>query len=229
VSLTVLDAFRFLSDIVTVGGGFQEAVVINREGISRLRCLSARRVTDIVVRVRIGSTDGEPEWEYELHFSQDSRSNPITKKEIVFRRGERILNRPDDDPEDRKDPARLTQTYYLEQINANRAFRDIAEFFALVRYHHLVPQLVRDPDRSLGRKNDPYGGDFLETVAQTPIKRRSSHLKRIRNALKVAVPQLAEIELTRDKRGGPHLRGRYEHWRPHGTSVRPAKDFAEIH
>jgi hypothetical protein len=42
-------------------------------------------------------------------------------------------------------------------------------------------------------------------------------LKRIRNALKVAVPQLAEIELTRDKRGSPHLRGRYEHWRPHGA------------
>jgi hypothetical protein len=95
------------------------------------------------------------------------KSNPIVKKEIVFRRGERILNRPDDDPEDSKDPARLTQTY-LEQINANREFRDIAEFFASVRY--LVPQLVRDPDRSLGRRNDPYGGDFLETVAQTPIK-----------------------------------------------------------
>jgi len=193
-------------------------VRVNEEypGISRLRCLSARRVTDIVVQVRIGSADGEPAWEYELHFSQDSRSNPVIKKEIVFRRGERILNRPDDDPEDRKDPARLTQTY-LEQINANREFRDIAEFFASVRYLHLVPQLVRDPDRSLGRRNDPYGGDFLETVAQTPIKRRSSHLKRIRNALKVAVPQLAEIELTRDKRGSPHLRGRYEHWRPHGA------------
>jgi len=127
---------------VTVGGGFQEAVVINRGGISRLRCLSARRVTDIVVQVRIGSADGEPEWEYELHFSQDSRFNP---------------------------------------------------------------------------RNDPYGGDFLEAVAQTPIKRRSSHLKRIRNALKVAVPQLAEIELTRDKRGSPHLRDRYEHWLPHGA------------
>lgn len=211
-----LDAFRFLSDIVTVGGGFQEAVVIKRGGISRLRCLSARRVTDIVVQVRIGIAEGKPEWEYELHFSQDSRSIPIVKKEIVFHQGERILNRPDDDPEDRKDPARLTQTY-LEQINANREFRDIAEFFASVRYLHLVPQIVRDPDRSLGRRNDPYGGDFLETVAQSPIKRRSSHLKRIRNALKVAVPQLAEIELIRDKRGSPHLRGRYEHWRPHGA------------
>jgi hypothetical protein len=37
-----LDAFRFLSDIVTVGGGFQEAV-LKRGGISRLRCLAARK------------------------------------------------------------------------------------------------------------------------------------------------------------------------------------------
>lgn len=75
-----LDAFRFLSDIVTVGGGFQEAVVIKRGGISRLRCLSARRVTDIVVQVRIGIAESKPEWEYELHFSQDSRSIPIVKR-----------------------------------------------------------------------------------------------------------------------------------------------------
>jgi predicted ATPase len=31
------------------------------------------------------------------------------------------------------------------------------------------------------------------------------------------VPQLAEIELFRDKRGAPHLRGKYEHWRPQGA------------
>jgi hypothetical protein len=33
----------------------------------------------------------------------------------------------------------------------------------------------------------------------------------------VAVPQLSELELTRDNRGAPHLRGRYEHWRPQGA------------
>ncbi|MBI4264615.1 MAG: AAA family ATPase, partial [Acidobacteria bacterium] len=39
----------------------------------------------------------------------------------------------------------------------------------------------------------------------------------IRDALRVAVPQLAEIELWRDERGTPHLRGKYEHWRPQGA------------
>ncbi len=209
----LLDAFRFLADIVTVGGGFQEAV-LKRGGVSRLRCLAARRNPDIVLHVCLGKSNGGFEWEYELHFSQNSQQQPVVKKERVLREGEEILARPLE--EDRKDPARLTQTY-LEQINANQEFREISTFFGSVRYLHLVPQLVRDPDRSLGRKNDPYGGDFLEQVARTPDRTQKSRLKHIQNALRVAVPQLAEIELFRDERGAPHLRGKYEHWRPQGA------------
>jgi predicted ATPase len=41
-----LDVFRFLSDIVAVGGGFQEAVR-RRDGVSKLRALAARHTTDI--------------------------------------------------------------------------------------------------------------------------------------------------------------------------------------
>src|SRR4030066_1417367 len=65
-----LDVFRFLADIVTVGGGFQEAV-LRRGGVSRLRCLATRRNPDIVVHVSLGNQSGESEWGYELHFSQD--------------------------------------------------------------------------------------------------------------------------------------------------------------
>jgi predicted ATP-binding protein involved in virulence len=44
-----LDVFRFLSDIVTVGGGFQEAVLKpGRVGVSRLRCLAARKNPNII-------------------------------------------------------------------------------------------------------------------------------------------------------------------------------------
>ena len=35
--------------------------------------------------------------------------------------------------------------------------------------------------------------------------------------MRVAVPQLQEIELFRDARGVPHLRGRCQHWRPQGA------------
>lgn len=44
----LLDALRFLHDLVAVGGGFQEAVG-KRGGVSRLRSLAARRYPDIAV------------------------------------------------------------------------------------------------------------------------------------------------------------------------------------
>ena len=100
---------------------------------------------------------------------------------------------------------------------ANQPFRDVANFFSTVRYLHIVPQLVRDPDRSVGLRQDPYGGDFLEQIAQTSDRTKKPRLKRIVNALRVAVPQLKELELWRDDRGTPHLRGKHEHWRPQGA------------
>ncbi|RLB30852.1 MAG: chromosome segregation protein SMC, partial [Deltaproteobacteria bacterium] len=42
----LLDVFRFLYDLVSVGGGFQEAVR-KRSGASSIRCLAARRHSDI--------------------------------------------------------------------------------------------------------------------------------------------------------------------------------------
>jgi predicted ATPase len=105
----------------------------------------------------------------------------------------------------------------LEQVSANRDFREIADFFTSVRYLHIVPQLVREPDRSVGRKNDPYGGDFLEQVARTPEPTQKARLRRIQDALSLAVPQLVELRMERDARGTPHLRGKYEHWRPQGA------------
>lgn len=208
-----LDVIRFLYDIVSVGGGFQEAVR-KRGGVSSLRWLGARRYPDLVVRVRIGTEDEISAWEYELRFTQDNRQRPVIKKEQVSRQGSELLGRPID--QDKRDPERLTQTY-LEQVNVNQDFREVADFFASIRYLHIVPQLVREPDRSVGRRNDPFGGDFLEQLARTPEKTRNAWLRRIRDALSVAVPQLNELELWRDVRGTPHLRGKYEHWRPQGA------------
>jgi predicted ATPase len=57
----------------------------------------------------------------------------------------------------------------------------------------------------------------LEQIARAQEKTRVAWLRRIRDALRVAVPQLQELELFRDVRGTPHLRGKYEHWRPQGA------------
>lgn len=208
-----LDVFRFLHDVVAVGGGFQDAVR-RRGGVSKLRCLAARRYPDVGIKVTVGGDENEGLWEYQLAFSQDNLQRPIIKQEIVKENGKMLLERPNRD--DGKDPERLYQTY-LEQVNVNREFRDISEFFGIVRYLHLVPQLVREPDRFVGRRYDPFGSDFLERIASTQERTRNARLRRIANALKVAVPQLNELQFYRDEKGSPHLRGRYEHWRPQGA------------
>ena len=208
-----LDVFRFLHDMVAVGGGFQAAVA-QRGGVSKLRSLAARRYPEIVIRVDMADREQQGQWQYELRFEQDNVRRAIISGERVTHNGQVLFERPDE--RDKEDQERLSQTY-LEQVNVNKEFRGVAEFFQSVRYLHIVPQLVREPDRSVGRKNDPFGGDFLEQIARTPEKTLNARFRRIRDALQVAVPQLQELELWRDERGTPHVRGKYEHWRPQGA------------
>lgn len=217
-----MDAFRFLHDVVTVGGGFQAAVQ-KRHGVSRIRSLSARKVPTVSLDVTIGSDDEPRQWRYVLQFAQDNQRRPYVATERVWFEDDLILSRPE--PEDELDRARLGQTH-LEQVNVNKGFRDVADFFDSVRYLHLVPQLVREPDRSVGKRDDPYGGDFLEAVASTNTRTRDARLRRIRESLRVAVPQLQELDLTRDQKGTPHLRGKYEHWRARGA-WQTEEDFSD--
>lgn len=179
-----------------------------------LRSLAARRYPGITVHVSLGTDESPTEWEYTLTFGQDNQRRPQIVREIVCHRGDVLLERPDQD--DELDSERLRQTH-LEQVNVNRAFRDVADFFSTIRYMHIVPQLVREPDRSVGRVNDPFGGDFLEQIARTNKRTREARLKRIADALKLAVPQLEELELFADVKGVPHLRGKYRHWRKNGA------------
>lgn len=210
----LLNAFRFVGDLVKVGGGFQQAIE-DRGGVTSIRALAARRNPDVEIGVTLG-TDTEPSlWEYSLSFTAQRGKLPVIRREVVTRAGVPVLNRPTED--DRDDPERLTQTH-LEQINTNKDFRQLFEVLGEVRYLHVVPQLIRDSERSQGKTNDPYGGDLLEQVAKVPKQTQEARLRRIQKALTIAVPQLAELELWRDPaKGTPHLRGKYEHWRPQGA------------
>jgi predicted ATPase len=208
-----LDVFRFLRDLASTGGGFQESIS-RRGGVAAIRCLAARRYPDVEIDVKLTALDSASRWGYEVAFNQDKQRRVLLRKERVLHNDKVLLVRPND--EDRKDPARLTQTY-LEQVNVNQSFRDLVTFFSSIRYLHIVPQLICEPDRSVGRPNDPFGGDLLEQIAKVPEKTRNSRMRRIKDALRVAVPQLQEIELQRDARGTPHLRGKYQHWRPQGA------------
>ena len=216
-----LDAFRFLRDIVMPGGGLERSVA-DRGGVSRIRCLAARRHPNVSIEVSLAE-GAKVVWRYRIDFAQDNQRRPLVKEERVWRDSEVVLSRPS--KEDDADPARLRQTH-LEQTIANRAFRDIATFFRTIRYYHIVPQLVRDPERSLGRTADPFGGDFLEQIARTNKRTRDARLRRILSALKVAVPQLGDLRLSKDERGVPHLEGNYEHWRPRGA-WQTERDFSD--
>ncbi len=121
----LLDAFRFLRDIVRVGGGLEKAVA-DRGGVSRLRSLAARRYPDIIIDVVID--DGTAtNWRYRIGIAQDNNARAyLLKEEKVWKAGKLILNRPDE--RDEEDIELLSQTH-LEQINSNRTFREIAEFF----------------------------------------------------------------------------------------------------
>lgn len=204
----VLDAFRFLRDLAKPEGGFQGAVR-ERGGVSQIRCLHARRQPNVSVEVEAEIRGVS--WGYRLDLTQDNQRRPVVALERVTRDGATLLDRPDS--EDRQDRSRLSQTH-LEQVTANKAFRELVDFLAEVRYLHVVPQLIRDPRRVIPVAGDPFGGDFLQQLARTPKKTLEARLRKINRALQSAVPQLRELRLERDSQGVPHLLGLYEHWRP---------------
>jgi predicted ATPase len=209
-----LDALRFLREIAKPGGGLQSSLS-QRGGLSKVRCLSARKNPDVEIEVEISESTNDIVWRYAIGLEQQVRGNrlPILKHERVWKNGLIVLDRPDSD--DNEDELRLTQTH-LEQISSNANFREVAKFLESIRYLHLVPQLLRSSEiyKSPAIPDDPYGRNFLELVARTPEKTRRSRLKKIEAALRQAVPQMRGLTDTKDDAGIPHLEVLYEHWRP---------------
>lgn len=209
----LLEAIKFLRNLVTVGGGLQEAVR-QLGGVGEIRSFMATKNPNVSIEIDIGDDEELAQWSYNLEFRAQERTRvPIVVLEEAFASGKAITTR--DKVADEADAARLTQTA-LEQVNANKAFRPIAEFLASVRYLHVVPQIIRDPNRSSGR-DDPFGGDLIERINATPPRTQAARLKRMEEALKIAVPKLSNLELEIDDKGVPHLRAKYNHWRPSGA------------
>lgn len=216
-----LDVFRFLRDIAKPGGGLQKAIQ-DRQSFSKIRCLSARKEPNIEIEIHLsefGSTDTI--WKYAMGIKQENRGyrQPYLVYERVWdQKNKLLIDRPNKD--DENDQIRLTQTY-LEQINSNAEFRDIAKFLESVLYLHLVPQLLRYPLAFSGPEltGDPFGRNFIERLAKTPEKTRQSRLKKIEEGLRIAVPNLKQLNFIKDELGIPHLEAIYEHW-PMGSKLR---------
>ncbi|NLV24964.1 MAG: AAA family ATPase [Deltaproteobacteria bacterium] len=214
-----LDVLRFLRDIAKAEGGGLQKAVKDRGGMTKLRCLMARKDTEILIEVEISErVDTPATWKYSLGFRSEGKGaqRVIVSRERVedLVNGAVLLERPVE--ADKSDPEMRTQTH-LEQINTNKNFRELADFFANVTYLHLVPQLLKHADQLGGYRleDDPFGQAFLERIAKTPEKTQESRLKKIEKVLRVCVPNMRDLRFKRDEiKGTPHLEAMYEHWRP---------------
>ena len=218
-----LDVFRFLRDIAKPDGGGLQKAISDRGGLSKLRCLHARRDPEVLIEIEVSEKlgDAAPKWRYVLGIKSEGvgKQRPVVSREEVYGLGhdQPVLCRPSHD--DASDPDLLTQTA-LEQIQTNKAFRELVEHFAYTTYLHVVPQLIKFGDSIGGRQleSDPFGQAFLDRIAKTPEKTREIRLKRIQQALAKAIPQFEVIRFIRDEISGrPHLEANYAHYRANGS------------
>ena len=211
-----LDALRFLRDVSKTKGGGLQAAIAERGGISKVRCLHARRDPEVEIDIEFSrELDQPPAWRYVLAFKPEGKGAQrlLVSREQVWENGKLILSRPL--PADDADVLLRTQTH-LEQIQTNIKFREVADFLSDITYLHLVPQLLRFGEKIGGHRlmDDPFGQGFLERLAKTQEKTRNSRLAKISKALSLAVPQFQDLRFNKDNMGHPHLEARYAHHRP---------------
>lgn len=214
-----LDAIRFLKDIVKTGGGLQKAVD-DRGGIKRIRCLAARRRTDVALEVTL-SEGQQDKWRYMLSFKHSGggilTNEVMVNYEKVFLIPENryLLDRTGFSEEETKETLKYT---HLEQAVTSKDFFDLKEALQNIQYLNIIPQLVRESNSDGGGyKDDYYGRNFLSDLAKLNEVTRNKYLRLINEVLRQAVPQLDNLTFVRDDKGFYHLEAKYQHWRAQGS------------
>ena len=192
--------------------------------MSKIRCLHARRDTEVLLEVDVSTAKDSKLWTYTIGFNipaSGSRIPTVTREivKVITRDGTEqvLLQRPN--PDDRIDPVQLQQTY-LEQINTNGKFRELGSFLGDITYVHLVPQLLKFGAQIGGKTldSDPFGQEFMLRIARTPRKTREVRLRRIQVGLQAIVLNLHDLRFVQDPDSGhPHLEIRFLHHRPRGA------------
>jgi len=217
-----IDALRFLRDIAKQSGGLQTAVE-ERGGITKIRCLAARTQTNVSITVELGNPNEEQNlWQYHLDFAHTgggvikSQVKIITEEVYSYPEKKYVLERSNQTESEDEETLKYT---HLEQATANRSFRELQAFFQNIEYLNVIPQLIRESSSVITSftKEDYYGRNFLERLAKMNEKTRNSYFRRINQSLKIAVPQLEELQFVKDKMGIPHLEAKYVHWRAKGS------------
>ena len=216
-----MEVFRFMRTVAQKeGGGLQQAVK-DRKGLAKLRSLHARSDPKLRIDLTLldDATSPPTRWRYVLVLRSEGKGQQrvMVAEERVERDAKTLFVRPS--PADLADPERLTQTH-LEQINLNKDYRTVADFFAATTYLHLVPQLLKHGDAIASRamENDPFGQGLLQRIAATPKRVRDARLKRIKDALSQAVPLFSDLRFEQDLVTGRwHLEANFKHWRINGA------------
>lgn len=200
----LLDAIRFLHDLVVPGGGLRQAVRL-RGGMANILpySFSDEAVPDGEVKVAIRLKESaDVIWEYAVTFRTASAemSRPVVVSEWAARvengAEQVLLSRPDAD--DESDPERREQTA-LEQAGLNFALRPIVHFLRAIRGTRVslfgATDLAGDlPANALGAETRPVGVEFLASVAHTPSAERSARLRKLSEMMRLFVPDLERIE-----------------------------------
>lgn len=224
----LLDVIRFLRDIVKQAGGFQYAVE-ERGGVSKIRCLAARQHPDIGIEVHLSEIQNqEPEWIYRLVFKHSGggiiKNQAVIVEEKVWSNKKKkwVLERNNESKKEDDETLKFT---HLEQPTSNKEFREVYRFFQEIQYLNIVPQLVRDADSYMlsANKEDYHGRNLLDKINKTAKNTRDAYIRRINEVLKIAVPQLMELQFITDKKGIPHLEAVYDHWRAKGAKQQEAQ------
>jgi len=223
-----IDALRFLRDISKQSGGLQSAVE-ERGGITKIRCLAARTQTNVKITIDMGEPNTDNFlWTYSLDFVHTgggimkNQVKIFAKQVFSHEQNSYVLNR--NAKTEGEDEETLKYTH-LEQVNANRKFRELQTFFQNIEYLNVIPQLVRE-SASLAQsytREDYYGRNFLEKLAKMNEKTRNAYFRKISQFLKIAVPQLEELKFMKDEMGVPHLEAKYVHWRAKGSKQQEAQ------
>ena len=134
-----------------VAAGFRGFTCAGRQGL----------YSDIELRVTVGNDDEEAVWEYRIRFAQEQSNAGLSSRRRPSSTMERRLF-GDPIKRIRVTAERKTQTY-LEAGQRQQGVQGPGRFpWTRCGTGISFPELVRDPDRSVGRQNDPFGGDFLE-------------------------------------------------------------------
>ncbi|GAB6394040.1 MAG: putative ATPase [Bacteroidales bacterium] len=217
-----IDALRFLHDIARQSGGLQSAVK-ERGGITNIRCLAARKQTNVSIIVELGNPSDEQNlWRYHIDFSHAGggvfkNEVKINFEEVYSYKEKRfLLQRSKSGGNEDAETLKYT---HLEQATANRKFRELQAFFQGIEYLNVIPQMVRESSSIVNSfaKEDYYGRNFLERLAKMNERTRNSCFRTINQCLRITVPQLEELQFVKDKMGIPHLEARYIHWRAKGS------------